>query len=248
MKTVSLLLMFICSLTYSQTAVQNDWSGSDRILGPVSDWENDYFYSNNVEYSDGAMRFLLQKLSAVELNCIDSTMSAPYSIVAAEIDGDGDIDVIAADYNDDLIVWWENLNGLGTSWSKHIIREDYDGANNVISCDLNSDGYVDVLGTCDIGGEMTWWENQDGSGSAWIEHPIHDSSSGITAVYVADLDGDSDFDVIGSSRQEATLSWWENVDGSALTWTEHLIYDQHVGGTSVSAGDFNNDGHIDILA
>ena len=233
-------------MTYSQTAVQNDWSGSDRILGPVSDWENNYFYSNNIDYSDGVVRFLLQKLPAVELNCIDSTMSAPCSIVGADIDGDGDIDVIAADYNDDLIAWWENLNGLGTSWSKHIIRDNYDGANNVISCDLNSDGYMDVLGTCDVGGEMTWWENQDGGVSAWIEHPI-DYNSGITAVHVADLDGDSDFDVIGSSRLEATLSWWENVDGSGLTWTEHLIFDQFAGGTSVSAGDFDNDGHIDIL-
>jgi len=40
---------------------------------------------------------------------IDSSLSGARSVYAADVDGDGDIDVIGAAFLDDEITWWENL-------------------------------------------------------------------------------------------------------------------------------------------
>lgn len=38
----------------------------------------------------------------------------PFSVQAADLDGDGDLDVIAALVAPDMVVWYENLDGKGT--------------------------------------------------------------------------------------------------------------------------------------
>ena len=40
---------------------------------------------------------------------------------ASDMDGDGDVDVIAAGYSDNSIVWYEDLDGSSESWSKQTV-------------------------------------------------------------------------------------------------------------------------------
>ena len=42
------------------------------------------------------------------------------SVEAADMDDDGDVDVVVTSIYD-RIEWWENANGAGTAWIKHII-------------------------------------------------------------------------------------------------------------------------------
>lgn len=37
------------------------------------------------------------------------------------MDGDGDLDVVAATYTDGKIAWFENINGRGTFSAQHVI-------------------------------------------------------------------------------------------------------------------------------
>ena len=38
------------------------------------------------------------------------------------MDGDGDMDIVTASYNDNAIAWYENNNGDGSSWTASDIR------------------------------------------------------------------------------------------------------------------------------
>jgi len=40
---------------------------------------------------------------------ISTSADNAYSVYAADVDGDGDMDVLSASYNDDKIAWYENL-------------------------------------------------------------------------------------------------------------------------------------------
>ena len=37
---------------------------------------------------------------------------------SADLDGDGDTDVLGASTSANLVVWWENTDGAGTAWTR----------------------------------------------------------------------------------------------------------------------------------
>ena len=107
---------------------------------------------------------------------------------------------------------------------------------------------MDVIGASHWDNTIAWWENTDGLGISWIEHTIHTCSSPCTSVYSEDIDGDGDMDVIGAMYLDNEISWWENVDGSGATWTEHIVDGGFHGARSVISADIDGDGELDIAA
>ncbi|MEN8224024.1 MAG: T9SS type A sorting domain-containing protein [Bacteroidota bacterium] len=175
----------------------------------------------------------------------NSHPSAP-SICSADLDGDGDIDVIGAargTVND--LTWWENIDGSGNNWTEHTIPSSIQQISSVDTADINNDGYVDILCT-DTGDEVVWMENVDGSGNNWTEHAIGYSNLPYD-VYAADVDGDQDLDVIAPAYDGDYIRWWENTDGTGLNWYEHLIDDNFDGATDVAVADMDGDGDPDII-
>ena len=170
-----------------------------------------------------------------------------YSVYSEDIDGDSDMDIIgAAGYADD-ITWWENEDGFGTSWTEHNIEGDFDGALSVYSEDINGDDDMDILGAAYYADDITWWENEDGAGTAWIEHTVEGDFDGVYSVYSEDIDGDGDMDILGAANDADDITWWENEDGSGMTWTEHTVVGDFDGARSVYSEDIDSDGDMDVL-
>ena len=67
------------------------------------------------------------------------------SVFAADVDGDGDVDVLSASWDDGKIAWYENVAGDGTTWSDHVISVAALLATSVFAADVDGDGDVDVL-------------------------------------------------------------------------------------------------------
>jgi hypothetical protein len=164
----------------------------------------------------------------------------------ADIDADGDLDVIGAGFGDDSLMWWENTAGDGSAWIGGTIAPTFNGARSVLSADLDADGDLDVLGANQhSGGSITWFENTAGDGSAWTEHRIAIFADGL-AVEAADLDGDGDLDVLGAGSAANRITWWENTSGDATTWTARDISTTFAGARSVRAADIDQDGDMDV--
>lgn len=180
-------------------------------------------------------------------NIVTNYVGGPNSVVAADLDDDGDVDIIAAVMYWNSILWWENTDGTGTSWTEHAIDEDFGSANCVYTADVDGDGDEDVLGACNIDNDIAWWENADGSGTSWVDHTIDGNFLGATCVSAADVNGDGDIDVLGAASQDDDLVCWHNEDGSGTSWTEHCIHDFFNSASSVSAGDIDGDGDMDVV-
>jgi hypothetical protein len=178
---------------------------------------------------------------------VDGAFDGAISVNAADVDGDGDMDVLGAAWLLDDISWWENDDGSGTSWTKHTVDDDFDGPRSVYAADVDGDDDLDILGAGFYADEITWWENDDGSGTSWIEHTVESNINGPESIYAADVDGDGDMDVLGAVRNAAVVIWWENHDGSGTSWTKHTVDDPFDWARSVYAADVDGDDDLDIL-
>ena len=89
--------------------------------------------------------------------------TAPISVISADLDDDGDLDVLSASYGDDTIAWHESLPGPGppgSIWSEHTISTVATGAWDVFAADLDNDGDLDVLVASNLGNDVAWYENR----------------------------------------------------------------------------------------
>ena len=178
---------------------------------------------------------------------VEGDFDSAMSVHCADVNGDGFMDVLGASGGADDITWWENVDGSGTSWTEHIVNGDFDGAMSVYSADVNGDGNMDVLGAAATASDITWWENVDGSGTSWTEHTVNGDFDGAISVYSADVNADGFMDVLGAANTDDDITWWENIDGSGATWTEHIVDGDFAGSRSVHSADVNGDGYMDVL-
>ena len=143
-------------------------------------------------------------------------LGAPESAFVADVDGDGDPDVLTASSSDNLIGWFENINGEATFNTLKVISTSVLSAKDVTAADIDGDGDLDALSAASGDGTIAWYANQDGAGSFGPAIAISSAVTSASAVLVADIDGDGDADVIagGAADGPNALVWFENTDGA----------------------------------
>ncbi|MBI4878559.1 MAG: VCBS repeat-containing protein, partial [Planctomycetes bacterium] len=145
------------------------------------------------------------------------------SVYAADLDGDGDADVLCASWADDEIKWYQNVNGLGVFYVGGVISTAADKAASVCAADLDGDGDADVLSASWADNKVAWYENTNGAGSFGAQQVISTAAKGPSCVSVADVDGDGDADVLSCSQLDGKVAWYENTNGLGSFGAEQVI-------------------------
>jgi len=210
---------------------------NDMDVLSASPFDNRIAWYENV---DGQGTFRLQHI-------ITSNANRARDVYAADIDGDGDMDVLSASAGDNKIAWYENLDGLGGFGVEKVITQTAIGASSVHAADLDGDGDMDVLSTSFIGNQLAWYRN-DGKGNFGSPLNIAFNALGATSVYAADIDGDSDLDILTNFSDSDTIVWYENTDGAGNFSVQREITTVADNVISVHASDMDGDGDIDVLS
>ncbi len=170
------------------------------------------------------------------------------SVYAADLDGDGDADVLSASWADDEIRWYQNVNGLGTFYPGGVISTAADQAASVSAADLDGDGDADVLSASWADNKIAWYENTDGAGSFGAQKLISTAAKGASCVSAADLDGDGDLDVVSCSQVDGKIAWYQNTNGLGSFGAQQLISTATIWAMAVAAADLDGDGDADVLS
>jgi hypothetical protein len=100
----------------------------------------------------------------------------PMSLDVADVDGDGDLDVVVGEHNLDdpasaRLLVFENVDRVGTHWQEHLVYqgdEHHDGAQVV---DIDGDGDLDIISIGWNHAQVVLYENMGGN----CEYPPSDN-------------------------------------------------------------------------
>jgi hypothetical protein len=172
---------------------------------------------------------------------------------AADLDGDGDRDVVASfvgSGGERQTTWYQNLDGNGTFLAGDELVTDAAGIRSLSTSDLDGDGDTDIVAGSFAGGRVLWYENQDGQGSFGSPQLIAEDGFDDDAVEVqlADVDGDGDDDLVATFLDIGWLAWYERLDGPAAFGPLALVTDDLSDDARVVLTDLDGDGDLDFAA
>jgi hypothetical protein len=128
-----------------------------------------------------------------------------------DVDGDGDLDILAVDTYGDLVIFISNEGGDPLEWSEAVIASEFDGAQYVTSGDLDNDGDVDVIAVGYLSNEAYAWFNQGGDPISWEEEVVGVELDEVQGASLGDFDGDGDLDLVVAVAGLDDVIWFENV-------------------------------------
>jgi hypothetical protein len=164
----------------------------------------------------------------------------PRAVTAADVNGDGYIDLITANENGNTLSVLTN-NGSGVFGSNATYSVGFPTA--VVAVDVNGDSNVDLICTDELASMLSVLTN-NGSGKFVLSQTLL-AFREPTWVTAADINGDGNVDLISANWVSATISVFTN-NGSGVFATNATYY---VGGNpdSVTAADVNGDGKLDLI-
>lgn len=251
MKSVSFaLLVFLMTVgvaTAGTIEVQTSWFLGPGQTDPVTSWGEEFYASEDAAYTiPGQLSLLAASVdhSSWKKHIIESNVGIEShgNPVPADMDNDGDLDIIAViGAPDNVVVMYERDAG---GYVKSVVGDFYNGARATTwPYDLDMDGDFDVVASGDEG--LVWFEND---GLVFTKHTI-DNTDRFLYARPGDVDNDSDVDIITHDKDHGTMfgDLWLFRNNGAMGFTRELIYDASTADIwRINLADFDGNSFLDI--
>jgi len=177
----------------------------------------------------------------------------PSAVIAADLDGDGDQDILSASIADSRINWYKSdgAPNPGFVFSNIGVGKE---PNDIFVIDVDRDGDLDVLSAEQAlwnngySGGIHWYENDGAASPSFTRIEIQYSATDGKSVFGIDLDQDGDIDILSASGGEDKIRWYENDGGVDPSFTAREISNGVDGASDVRAIDVDGDGDLDVLS
>ena len=235
-KNTAVLLLLATPLR-AEFVTQTDWSGGPGVPGPSGVWGSSFLRAGGIDWYSDTGQICLQPGN---YSIIEGYAEPAEGICAADIDGDGDQDVIRHSAN--TIVWYENPGQAEPFWTGHFIATTASSDGCMTSADIDSNGSPDIIEAS--GGKIWIYTNFD-QGASFQKSSISVSADGLPDT--GDIDGDGDIDVAGVEHDSGDVFWCENLNGAGTSWGVEVIHDYaYHDPTCACVVDLDCDGCMDV--
>ena len=205
----SSISMWVKESSWSSTTFLFDYTSGNDTSGKM--WLSTINPSGDLRWriKTGAA----QKITSTATD-IATDAARAYGVFAADMDGDGDMDILSASNADNTIAWYENNGDANPTWTASDIVTNAGFARDVHAADMDGDGDMDIV-SADFGDNtIAWYENNGDANPTWTAADISTSANAPHSVFVADIDGDGDMDIVSADSGDNTIAWYE----SAITY------------------------------
>ncbi len=205
---------------------------------------------NNYRYPNGPLIWYentRQESNMFIPHLIEDTRTLPgLSVDVADLDNDGDRDILATYESDVVLAWYENFPAVERFSPAQAISTEAVHPYAVKAIDMDRDLDQDVL-VISIHGELQWFENTDSKGTfGELQNLNEDNPVFAESICLADLDGDSDKDLIAFTQTKTV--WYELRNDTAAFSGQKMISDSLSGIFTGAAADLDNDEDVDVVA
>lgn len=189
---------------------------SDGDLDVVADQGDSLIWYEN----DGTQNFVIHTITTTSSTASDGFIT--------DLDMDGDLDLVWC--INGVLNWYENDGSQ--NFTEHLI--DANDVNDLEVADIDRNGNLDIVTS-----EMSWYTND---GSQTFTKNLIPSTSYISSIKIADLDGDYLLDILADGSGDI---FWFRADRTQ-SFDERLMLDGSSGDASVNFADIDGDGDTDL--
>jgi hypothetical protein len=157
-----------------------------------------------------------------------------------DVNGDGKIDLVSAEWRTGEVSWWENPGDSRTPWKEHVIAQPGNSETAI---------FAPILGKkrpCllpNVAQQVVWYELRTvGPKPHWVEHVVGKEGAG-HGIGFGDVNRDGKIDIV------TPRGWYEQVDARADKWIWHPEWNCNPGdcGIGMLVYDVDGDGRNDIV-
>lgn len=203
----------------------------------ISDARDEVAYLEN----ENNFNFSLKKLA--------TAITLPESMIRADLDQDGDQDIVSISSNNEII-WLDQQPD--SSFQQKIISSALDNPIQIAVDDINADGFFDII-TASIGDDdfSIWYNDGNQNFTEFFLTSSQTQLSNPSYFNICDLDNDNDKDFIIIASSTSTTSpkgifWIKNLGNGTFSAPIVIKNNLNLMG-EVIVHDFDNDGNKDII-
>ena len=186
-----------------------------------------------------------QAQPAFQSRDISTSSTTAVDVTNADLDADGDLDVIVVASGSDSVEWFENDGQSPPGFTPRTVTSADPFVEFVDAQDMDADGDIDVLTSSQFGGTFRWYENDGQTPPAFAQHDLATGVGIPSQIIAVDLDKDGDMDALGAGLGEDVLYFFDSDGQMPPVFTVRTI---PAAGrpNAIAAADLDADGDNDI--